>query len=59
MKMDQVKEVAKERGIKPGRMKKEELIRAIQEVEGNFQCFATSQADCCGQQDCLWREDCD
>ncbi|OHB25632.1 MAG: SAP domain-containing protein [Desulfuromonadaceae bacterium GWC2_58_13] len=59
MNMDQIKAVAKERGVKPGRMKKTELIRAIQQAEGNNQCFVTGQADICGQPDCLWREDCD
>ncbi len=58
MKMVQVKAVAKERGVKAGRMKKVELVRAIQQVEGNNQCFVTEQADSCGQPGCLWREDC-
>ena len=59
MKMDQVKSVAKDRGVKPGKMKKEELIRAIQQAEGNPQCFNTQFSQLCGQENCLWREDCD
>ena len=59
MNMTQLKIVAKERGVKPGAMKKEPLIRAIQQAEGNPQCFNTNFAQQCGQGGCLWREDCD
>ena len=59
MNMTQVKVVAKERGVKPGKMKKEDLIRAIQAAEENPQCFNTSFSQLCGQEDCLWRGDCD
>ncbi|SHJ49812.1 hypothetical protein SAMN02745165_02505 [Malonomonas rubra DSM 5091] len=58
MNMAQVKDVAKDRGVKPGRMKKEDLIRAIQLQEGNPQCFNTNFSAECGQEDCLWRGDC-
>lgn len=59
MKMPKVRSVAKERGVKPGRMKKEELIREIQLVEKNPQCFNTNFSPECAQDECLWREDCD
>jgi len=59
MNMNQVKEVAKDRGVKPGKMKKEILIRTIQQSEGNPQCFNTNFSPTCGQDDCLWRPDCD
>ena len=59
MKLDEIKAIAKEKGIKPGRMKKAELVRAIQDAERNNICFETGQADSCGQDTCLWREDCD
>lgn len=59
MNLNQIKEVAKERGVKPGRMKKEELIRAIQSSEENPQCFNTNFSQECGQDGCLWRGDCD
>lgn len=59
MNMNQVKEVAKDRGVKPGRLKKEELIRAIQGQEGNPECFNTNFSQQCGQEGCLWRGDCD
>jgi hypothetical protein len=58
MKMEQVRALAARMGIKTGKMKKGELIRSIQQAEGNNACFDTGTADRCGQQDCLWREDC-
>ncbi len=59
MNMTEIKKVAVEQGVKPGKMKKTELVRAIQEAEGNPQCFLTGFANACGQADCLWRPDCD
>jgi len=56
--LKQVKEIAKQKGIKPGNMKKGNLIRAIQRTEGNFDCFGTATLGFCDQLDCLWREDC-
>jgi len=58
MNMKDVKMVAKDRGVNPGRMKKEELIRNIQKAEGNPQCFNTNFSNQCGQEECLWRGDC-
>lgn len=59
MKTEEIKEIAKQRGVKTGKMKKDEIIRAIQEAEGNPTCFDTGKATGCGQADCLWREDCE
>lgn len=58
MKVENIKEIARERGIKTGKMKKVELIRIIQEQEGNPTCFASGKAGECGENRCLWREDC-
>uniref|UniRef100_UPI004057BA0F SAP domain-containing protein n=1 Tax=Candidatus Electrothrix sp. TaxID=2170559 RepID=UPI004057BA0F len=58
MNIAEIKAVAKDRGVKPGRMKKEDLVRAIQLQEGNPQCFNTSFAAKCEQDECLWRGDC-
>jgi hypothetical protein len=58
MKLDEIKEIAKRHNIKAGKMKKADLVRAIQLAEGNEVCFDTGQAETCGQQACLWREDC-
>ena len=58
MNIADVKAIALQMGIKTGRMKKTEIIRAIQEAEGNFACFETGKVEECGQANCLWREDC-
>ena len=58
MKLDEIKEIAKQHHIKTGKMKKAELVRAIQAAEKNEQCFDSGNAATCGQEDCLWREDC-
>ncbi len=58
MNLKQIKEMAKEKGIKVGNMKKENIIRSIQRSEGNFDCFGTATAGTCDQMNCLWREDC-
>ena len=58
MHMTEIKQIARDRGLKPGRLKKVDLVRAIQKAEGNASCFRTSQADGCDQVQCLWREDC-
>lgn len=58
MKIGEIKVIAQKRGVNPDRMKKAELIRAIQRAEGNFDCFGTASSGECNQHDCLWREDC-
>jgi hypothetical protein len=58
MKVQEIREIAARMGIKAGKMKKAELIRAIQQAEHNEACFETGRVDSCGQDLCLWREDC-
>lgn len=58
MKLEEIKAKAKTLGVAPGKMKKAELIRAIQQAEENPCCFATGQGEICGQNGCLWRRDC-
>lgn len=58
MKMQKIREIARDQGLEPGRAEKVELIRAIQRQEGNFDCFATAWDGVCDQSGCLWREDC-
>lgn len=58
MKLEEIKEIARDRGVKVSRQKKAELIRLIQGMEANPQCFETGQSTSCGQNACLWREDC-
>ena len=58
MKLEEIKEIAKQFNIKTGKAKKSDLVRTIQQVEGNEQCFDSGRAMLCGQDTCLWREDC-
>lgn len=58
MKLEKIKHIAMEMGLKPGRIKKAALVRAIQQAENNPCCFGTGQAVVCGQEGCLWRPDC-
>mgnify|MGYP000480584205 CR=1 FL=1 len=58
MNMQQVRAIAKERGVKVGKMKKFELIREIQSQEGNLACYATDVDGSCDQLACTWRDDC-
>jgi len=58
MNLKEIKELARKQGVKAGNMKKDELIRAIQRDEGNFDCFGTAVSGHCSQSDCRWREDC-
>lgn len=57
MNLQEIKEIARQRGLKAGKMKKGEIIRATQEAEGNSACFDTGKAAECGQEKCLWREE--
>jgi hypothetical protein len=58
MKLDEIKEIAKQHNIKAGKAKKTDLVRAIQQVEGNQQCFDSNNVSQCGQHNCIWRADC-
>jgi hypothetical protein len=58
MTMKQIKDIAKEKGVKVGNMKKDNIIRAIQRAEGNFDCFGTAVAGVCDQLNCVWKDDC-
>jgi len=58
MNIQEIKERAKDFGIKTARMSKMKLIRTIQLSEGNFDCFASAENGECDQMKCVWREDC-
>ncbi len=58
MKLDEIKQIAKQHNLKIGKATKRELICAIQQAEGNQPCFASDSATTCEQHDCLWRSDC-
>jgi hypothetical protein len=52
-----IKKKAKEMGIASAKMKKDDLILAIQKAEGNFPCFKSANSKC-DQWTCLWRDEC-
>lgn len=52
-----IKQKAKTLGIKMAKKSTPELIKSIQQAEGNFPCFQTAIGSC-SQQNCLWRGDC-
>jgi hypothetical protein len=59
MDLKKVKDIAKSKGVESGKMKKAEIIKAIQRTEGNFDCFGSaSESGYCDQQSCIWRKDC-
>ncbi len=58
MRMQEIGEIAKEKGVKAGKMSKRDLIRSIQRAGGNNDCFAGKDASGCDQLNCLWREYC-
>jgi hypothetical protein len=57
MTVPQIRERAKELGINPGKMKKAELIHAIQVAEHCTPCYGLSDGHCPWVQ-CCWRSDC-
>lgn len=58
MNMQEIRVIAREREVTPGRSTKVELVRRIQRSEGNFDCFATAVDRICDQTECLWQHDC-
>lgn len=58
MNIYEIKEIAKQHNLKTGKANKGELIRAIQQAEGNLPCFGSNSSRECGEPDCLWRADC-
>jgi len=58
MNVQEIRVMARQLGIRPGKLPKLELVRQIQQTEGNFACFATAIDGRCDQPGCLWRKDC-
>ncbi len=57
MSVSEIKAKAKSLGITPGKMKKPELIHAIQTAEGYTPCFGRSNGQC-SNNDCCFMTDC-
>lgn len=58
MKLQDIRNKAREMGFNPNRMNKTDLVRAIQRHENNIECYATDRVQHCGELGCLWRTDC-
>ncbi|OPX20541.1 MAG: hypothetical protein BZ151_03345 [Desulfobacca sp. 4484_104] len=57
MNLKSIRQMARNFGVKNySRLRKEDLIHAIQEKEGHSPCF--KKITDCRIMDCLWREDC-
>lgn len=59
MTVSEIGVIAKRLGLKVGKLRKVDLVRAIQAAEGNPACFCSGESGRCGQEACLWRVDCD
>ena len=57
MDMNEIRARANQMNIGSNSMNKIEMIRCIQEKEGNIPCFKTNQSSC-DQYECSWRGDC-
>ena len=57
MNMKEIRNIAKQQNILPGKRNKQELIRSIQVQEGNSPCYQADQPSC-DQYECCWRSDC-
>lgn len=53
----EIRKIAREMGINGTKMRKVDLIRAIQLKEGNTPCYQTGIV-ACAQRDCCWWADC-
>jgi hypothetical protein len=58
MKLEEIRNIAKQIGLKPGKLTKGYLIKSIQIAEGHFDCFGSAFNQECNQIQCLWRDDC-
>ena len=58
MKMQDIRKIAQQNGLKASKLNKVSLIKKIQASEGNFDCFASAVNDYCDQCSCIWKEDC-
>lgn len=57
MTVKELQKMANGLGVKVTKLKKADIIRAIQKAEENFDCFGTA-TDYCDQMKCLFRSDC-
>ena len=58
MKINDLIKVTKGMRINTYAMKKNDIIRAVQQSENNVECFATERVEYCNENKCSWRGDC-
>lgn len=59
MHMAEIRQRAKAIGLTGvGKLRKAELIRRIQQAEGNTRCYGADWRQSCGEMFCCWRSDC-
>ena len=58
MRVQEIREIAKDIGIGTYRMKKTDIVRTIQREENNIECYGTERVDICQEEACLWKSDC-
>lgn len=59
MRLGEIEKKARGLGIKDTwKYSKKDLVKTIQRIEGNFDCFGTASNSYCDQLLCCWREDC-
>jgi hypothetical protein len=58
MKFNDIRKMAKGMGVNTYRMKKADIIHAIQKTENNIECYGTERVEYCGEDSCLWRDEC-
>ena len=58
MNFNEIRKMAKGMDISTYRMKKIDMIRAIQRAEENIGCYGTERVENCHEEGCLWINDC-
>ena len=59
MKLEEIRERASVVGLAgAGKLRKAELIRKIQQAEGNDACYGAEWRRDCAEMHCCWRPDC-
>ncbi len=58
MKFNDIRKMAKGMKINTYRMKKKDIIHAIQHSENNIECYGTDRVKSCNEETCIWRDDC-
>jgi len=56
MKLQEIRALAREKGMRSGELKKGDLIRAIQREEGNFDCYGSATTGFSNRNNCFWKK---